>query len=535
MRTLDAASKAAVQQVIAQNDKQLESVPGFVKAEPGFPLVNGSFMREPAIIVFVSHKRPPDSLLREERLPRQLGPYRVSVMQASPLQQLEAAAPATPEIAMVTEAITESAQGLTYEPPEGGKIDQAYEIKRPLLCHAGPDAGWPVLRPFLEAAESSIAVAMYDFNADYIAKTFIECLEHNGVRGELTWDNGMTSAETAIRTRLRTLGNLDAGIVQCGGGHRFASAYHEKVAVRDSSSFWLSSGNWSLRSQPNIDPIGTPADAKGMYSKGNREWHVIVEDEQLSQVFEAYIQFDLAGCKDEASAGEAGAVLDVTEPVRLPDLFVPIDSIRQEAALAATVADPTAPQVLPSTARTVKVQPLLTPDNYLGHIVKQLKAVKRSVFLQFAYINYSDKALDKEFTQMLQILAKLSWKPGVDVRIIVGSNGAADKIRLLVQAGFNEKVFRRQANIHNKGIVFDGSTVLVSSANWSGDGVLRNRDAGLLIFDKEVAQYYEALFREDWDERATAFIEDDAPVRPVFNDEPTPPGMARMTWLDYYT
>ena len=43
-----------------------------------------------------------------------------------------------------------------------------------MLCHVGPDAGWPVLKPFLEATESTLSVAMYDFNADYIAKSFIE-------------------------------------------------------------------------------------------------------------------------------------------------------------------------------------------------------------------------------------------------------------------------------------------------------------------------------------------------------------------------
>ena len=79
----------------------------------------------------------------------------------------------------------------------------------------------------------------------------------------------------------------------------------------------------------------------------------------------------------------------------------------------------------------------------------------------------------------------------MDVRIIVGSSGAADKIRMLIEPGFNESVFRTQRNIHNKGIVVDGETVLVSSANWSGDGVLRNRDAGLIIQDKEIAGYYQ--------------------------------------------
>ena len=35
--------------------------------------------------------------------------------------------------------------------------------------------------------------------------------------------------------------------------------------------------------------------------------------------------------------------------------------------------------------------------------------------------------------------------------------------------------------MHNKGIVVDSKTVLVSSQNWSSAGVLQNRDAGVII------------------------------------------------------
>ena len=535
MRTFDSAARAAVQKVIDDNNALLAATSGFVAAEPGFPVVNGAVLREPAIIVFVAHKRPEDSVLAEDRAPRQIGLYRVAVMQASPERQLAAAAAKDQALDLVAAAIAESAEGLTYEPPADGLIDQEYEVSQPLLCHLGPDAGWPVLRPFLEAAEATLSVAIYDFNADYVAKTFIECVRKPGFAGALTWDDSMTAAETEIRKRLRAVANLNGVIVQCGGGRRFASAYHEKVAVRDSSAFWLSSGNWSLRSQPNIDPVGVPAQAKGMYAKGNREWHVIVEDEELSKQFELYIKHDLKGSQEEAQAGDTGAVLEAAESLRMPDLFVPLEELQRAAVVAASVAEPTAPASLPSDGSTFTIQPLLTPDNYVGRITRELKKVRRSVYLQFAYINYSEKAADREFREMLQVLADLSWKPGIDVRIIVGSNDAADKIRVLAEAGFNDKVFRRQSNVHNKGIVFDGSRVLISSANWSGDGVLRNRDAGLLVFNREVAQYYQTAFRQDWDERASSLLEDDMPVLLAREGEPTPEGMVRMSWRDYYS
>jgi hypothetical protein len=531
MRVLDRATKQAVQQVIDAHRGELGSIAGFVFAEPGFPIIDGAVYREPAILVFVSHKKPPTDLLPEERAPRQLGPYRVAVMQADPFRQLESLS----EHQELADALVLAASDLTYEPIAGNPIDKRFRVTKPMLCHVGPDAGWPVLKPFLQATESTLSVAMYDFNADHVATTFINTVRSGNLKVTLTWDDSMTAPETTIRTKLKNrLGaNLDGWIVQCGSGRRFASAYHEKVVVRDSSAFWLSSGNWSRRSQPDIDPIGDPPSASGMYGKGNREWHVIVEDEALAKLFERYIKHDRDGSEEESEGGDTGAVLDQTEPMRLPDLFVPIEELLDQAALAAVV-EPVPPQALPSTAREVTVLPVLTPDNYIDRIMELLASATRSIYLQFSYITYSERTEDERFKQMLLALADLSFKPSMDVRIIVGSTDAADKIRRLVEAGFKETVFRTQRNIHNKGIVVDGKIVLVSSANWSGDGVLRNRDAGLIIHDEEIAGYYQNVFLDDWDNRAKASLDDDPPVLVATDDAETPAGMVRMSWRDYY-
>ncbi|MBR0684446.1 phospholipase [Bradyrhizobium manausense] len=531
MRVLDRATKEKVRQAIDANIATLRAAEGFVSAEPGFPIVDGTVRKEPAVLVFVRHKKSSNRVLPEDLVPRQIGEYPVFVMQADPLRQVMT----LEDHADVAARVTESASDLTYEKMEGNPIDASFTVSTPILCHVGPDAGWPVLKPFIEATEKTLSVAMYDFNADYIAKTFIDTVRGGEIEAVLTWDNGMTAPETQIRTKIRRSlkEQLDGWIVQCGNGYRFANAYHEKVAVRDSSSFWLSSGNWSLRSQPDIDPIGDPSSARGMYSKGNREWHVIVEDERLAKLFEKYIKYDAEGSKAEADGGDHGAVLEKPDSVQFPDLFVPIDELAMPPELAAPPT-PTAPATLPSTPHDFDVRPLLTPDNYVGRIMELLKSAKRSIYLQFAYINYSDREGDEEFTKMLEVLAEASYRPNMDVRIIVGSSGASDKIRALVEAGFNEKVFRPQRNIHNKGIIVDGKIVLVSSANWSSDGVIRNRDAGVIIEEPEIARYFQDVFLDDWDNRANPRLGDDPPVTVAKDDQPTPAGMVRMSWRDYY-
>lgn len=533
MRTLDASSRATVRAVIDAHLPELKMLPGFVAVEPGFPIVDGRVLREPAILVFVSHKKPPAEMLLEDRVPRQLGPYRVAVMQADPWRQLEA------KLAAEGSAIDLAADAgsLSYEGIEGDPIDVEHQVEGSLLCHLGPDAGWPVLKPFLEATRSSLTVAMYDFNAAYIAKTFIDTVRDGDIEAALTWDDSMTAPETEIRAQLRQRlkSRLDGAIIQCGSGRRFASAYHEKVAVRDHASFWLSSGNWSKRSQPDIDPIGDPSTAKGMYSAGNREWHLIVDDEVLAQLYERYIHHDLDAAKADLEAGEPGIALDAQVGWRFPDVLVPIESLTAESGLVLATVEPIAPEALPSVPRRLKVQPLLTPDNYVGRVAEWIASARRSIYLQFAYITYSDKPSDERFTQLLLSLAELSYKPGLDMRIIVGNNGAADKVRRLAEAGFNEAVFRVQSNVHNKGIVVDGESVLVSSANWSGDGVLRNRDAGLIVYDREVAGYFSRAFVDDWESRARPTLAEDAPVLIAPDDGSTPSGMVRMSWRDYFS
>jgi phosphatidylserine/phosphatidylglycerophosphate/cardiolipin synthase-like enzyme len=80
---------------------------------------------------------------------------------------------------------------------------------------------------------------------------------------------------------------------------------------------------------------------------------------------------------------------------------------------------------------------------------------------------------------------------------------------------------RIQQRVHNKGIVVDSRAVLVSSQNWSAEGVLQNRDAGLIIHNAAIAQYFEAIFLQDWEERATTRIAS-APVAPIAHPSTSP-------------
>ncbi|MBA3242082.1 MAG: phospholipase [Acidobacteria bacterium] len=523
---LEASERERIASVIARNIERLSAIRGFVDAEPGFPVVDGWVRREPAIIVHVEGKRPLSELLPEDVAPSSIENTRVDVLSVDPWRLL-ASDPRTADLFSQVEDV--AAAGLTYELRPGNPIDTPFTIDRPILCHAGPDAGWPVLKHYIEGTRHTLTTAMYDVNAAYVAKTLIETVRAHDVRFVLTWDSGMTAVEGEIRIELKAkLGDkLDAWVVRTGGGYRFDSAYHEKVAVRDSSSFWLSSGNWSTRSQPDIDPIAIAGDARGMYSKGNREWHVVVDDAPLAKLFEAYIVYDRDKSEEEVTA------LAQFEPLMLPDLFVPAEDLQLDEEITLAAPSPVAPAALPTHGQPFSVQPVLCPDNYIARVTEFIQSARESLYLQFSYITYSTAPKDADFTQMLNAIGNLSHQTDFDLKIIVGNNSAEDKVCKLVEVGLNEEKIRIQTNVHNKGIIVDGKAVLVSSANWSSAGALRNRDAGIIIHDPEVARYYQDIFINDWENRARSDFGRPGRVRLALAGEPTPRGMVRIPWRDY--
>jgi hypothetical protein len=52
--------------------------------------------------------------------------------------------------------------------------------------------------------------------------------------------------------------------------------------------------------------------------------------------------------------------------------------------------------------------------------------------------------------------------------------------------------------LHNKGVIIDGESVLISSINWGDNSILRNREMGLILHSQQVTLPYMDSFWEDW-------------------------------------
>jgi phosphatidylserine/phosphatidylglycerophosphate/cardiolipin synthase-like enzyme len=70
---------------------------------------------------------------------------------------------------------------------------------------------------------------------------------------------------------------------------------------------------------------------------------------------------------------------------------------------------------------------------------------------------------------------------------------------------------------------------MFGSHNWSNEGVKTNRDASLIFYDAEIAQYLAQVYEYDWERLATA--KPTPPRARVAKDgEPTPKGHKRVSF-----
>jgi len=550
--------------VLARNRQQLLAIPGVLGVRPGYRFKDGWITDEPCIVAIVDQKLQPAAVPPAVRIPDRIENVDVDVAIATPVQQLVSQAmrqgraiavdPVNPEgFAVPSVSPPEQAFALTdvsaqlvresrYVPPDNVHLEPVngpFTIK----CHASPDAGWPTLSAFLQQTKTRLTVAMYDFTAPHIMRTIEATSAQNDSSFSLILDPGQSLAngdepnnpksgdftEDTVRKdltqKLRSkFSFVWAAVTRSGKVEHgiFPTAYHIKVAVRDGSAFWLSSGNWQSSNQPDLDPLGADRGLPNVQTIYNREWHVIVNDQRLAQTYEAFIKYD----------EEQAAPLNVSPQAAVrPDLFVPEELVAQAAA-----ARYFTPKDI-DIARSETVQPLLTPDNYADHILELISQAKTTLYFQNQYIKISvdESKNPPKFAALVDAL-RGKIDDGVDVRIILRDIGdTRPMLEALKTNGFDMSRVKLQKSCHNKGIIVDGEIVAVGSHNWSGDGTVYNRDASLILFSKTAAQYFQQIFVYDWDHLARQKVSaESAMPRLALSGEATPEGAFRLPWDAYF-
>ena len=424
-----------------------------------------------------------------------------------------------------------------YEPLDPSNLPLVDEPMELTIC-VSPEAGWSELEDFLDGTRNSLTVAMYQFTAPHIYNSVYAAVSPEGRQFELVLHprpEKPSSAGVKAHELEETSGVLEplgktlqdrfemawATLVsKARPDGLWASAYHIKVAVRDGNAAWVSSGNWQSSNQPNVHPFKPGEELPaGFQRKYNRDYHAILKNERIASIFEKYIRRD-----HDLSAAQAGA----PTAFAVPDLFVPEVEEAPEAFA-------TPPQYFKPLRlnRSVRVQPLLTPDNYAEKSLALIRSAEESIWFQNQYINF--RGTDDDFTEFKLLVSALKDQidQGREVRIICRDMMQQESLDILVALGFPAGIFRFQPACHNKCIIVDKSVVMFGSHNWSNEGVKTNRDASLIFHDKEIAEYLAEVYEYDWNRLATAHPTKARP-RVAKKGEAPPQGYERVGYSEVF-
>ncbi|ACU60941.1 phospholipase D-like domain-containing protein [Chitinophaga pinensis] len=490
---------------------ELAAIPGLVGLRPGFS--ENPDAPDLPVIVAVYHPGQ-----KPETMPASIDHIKIEQRMATVQEQISGLLPLSvwEDTAAVAEA---AAPAIAYTPPPEDRVKLEEMEVNNITCHVGPDSGWYTLKPFLEGTTERLTVAMYEFYAEHIIKTVTKLGEDT--TAELNMILQVSTNDETIEETLRESWGDRLTFVRAsvsGPNRIFNNSYHTKVAVRDSNAFWLSSGNWSPNSQPDV----VPGADQFPYRKGNREWHVIIEDAPLAVMYEEFIRYDMEQAA-QVGAPEAAPIM--------PDLLIPASFLEQEAGVIQPF--PFEAQTFASSGTPVKVKPLMSPDNYAEELLTLIESATKSLYLQFSYIRQPSKEV---FDHIIDAIAQ-KMKEGIDVRVLVSSNQNADHSDLLIaKRGWKRSMFRKQsAKMHNKGVLVDGKIAVVGSNNWSTDGTQYNRDTSLVFYSRPIAQYFTKVFLFDWDNLSSPIARQEE-IQPVLAPEsgPTPLGMIRIPWQAWF-
>jgi phosphatidylserine/phosphatidylglycerophosphate/cardiolipin synthase-like enzyme len=368
-----------------------------------------------------------------------------------------------------------------------------FRVTGDMIAYASPDSTYAVTRRLFDAARKEIIIGIYDFSADYMKEIVLNAIRR-GVKVSLMLDID-SKDEQSLFDELTRFGCNGVPAPSCASDViSYFPSSHEKVIVIDGIWSLVQSGNYSNNSIPFNEEDGGDPDH---FVTGNRDMGVAIRSKPLATFFANLLRRDM---KLELDAETIEALGVAVKRKKAPDL---VEAVPEDLPM----------QLFPSKtfnpSGTIRVRPILTPDNYLDVIPALLESATQSIYMEHQYIRSKQDEIIKLLTAIRNARAR---NPALDVRIILGKIFSTTDFRkeqdnianlkqnfgLVLDQNIRYIDTKRFVHCHNKMIIVDGTDVLISSQNWSSTGVGNNREGGVLMHYRDIAQYYATIFESDW-------------------------------------
>jgi len=347
-----------------------------------------------------------------------------------------------------------------------------------------PDNSFETIINELRKANESIYFNIYEFTNPFLCDELVAALRRNisvNIFLEGSPVGGISNEEKFILNRIATYGGNIRFIVNDQENDVYARYpfNHGKYLIIDNKTVIVESCNWAKTGIPKNPTYG------------NREWGVIIRKKDIAEYF-------------------LNVFLDDWNPERCDsysfyDLNFSISSgFFMDEYVYSGFYEPQFESI--TVNNSFSAIPVFSPDTSYKAICDMIESAKESIYIEQLYI-YKD--WKDQINPFVEHLAKKSMQ-GVDIKVILNYNpnykNTNDKCNLTKQY-FEENsievkfVYTNSSyftNIHNKGMIVDNKSVLISSVNWNENSVTCNREAGIIIENNEVAEYYAQVFFYDW-------------------------------------
>jgi phosphatidylserine/phosphatidylglycerophosphate/cardiolipin synthase-like enzyme len=379
-----------------------------------------------------------------------------------------------------------------------------------------PDSSYEAIVKELNNAQKSIILSIYQFHNPYLMDRMINA-SLRGVDVKIFIDGapvgGVTDAARYVAQQLANAGceirfhrsSTDKDI------HRRYRFIHTKYAVIDNFTSIIMSENWKT--------TGIPVDN----TYGNRGWGVLIQNAEIASNYAKVFFHDWnPAMRDSYFFNGSDEKLGAPPEDFIMSWSVPTGNYKPRFERKTINGE-------------FKVTPVIAPDTTLdkyNSILEMINSATESVYIEQlnCYIDWDTKDRDVDNLYLtaafdaasrgceVKILldAAFSWadNPGLDnydsvsyINSKAKAEGLSDKIQAKLIYLYGASGNNELDKIHNKGVIVDGKKTLISSINWATGSVIYNREAGVIIENEQVADYYTEIFNYDWNLSVLELVE----------------------------
>jgi phosphatidylserine/phosphatidylglycerophosphate/cardiolipin synthase-like enzyme len=346
-----------------------------------------------------------------------------------------------------------------------------------LTAFVSPDSSYEQFFFALASADRTVRLNVYEFTSTALSQPLVDA-HGRGADVQVLLEGGPVGGISPEQDALiRTLNQSGIPV------YIMTTAGDKKAPYRfDHAKYMVVDGRAVLVTSENFGKSGFPA--PGM--KGNRGWGAYIESTEVARYFEDVFLSDIS----------------TTSPV-------PVNGARGTPEVPSS--SPYAIEFPAQRFSGATVTPVLAPDT--GYLVDDLLASAQvTIDIEQAYItNESATTLNPYLGAAIN-----ASRRGVHVRVLLDSywynieeeadndemaaliNRIAAAEGLPLEAKTADIESNNLEKIHNKGVIVDDKSVLVSSINWNTNSPNFNREAGVIIGHPGVARYFKDVFEDDW-------------------------------------